>query len=117
VAAVRESTNSPLLRQSGADVVVLTAESAGHLMGLSLNSPAAGDFVEDLLETRDGLAIVERAATADDVGHTSQDLLVRGELLVAVVRQGVTHRFDSGTISAIETGDTLLVIHQSRRAQ
>jgi voltage-gated potassium channel len=117
VAAVRESTNSPLLRQSGADVVVLTAESAGHLMGLSLNSPAAGDFVEDLLETRDGLAIVERAATAEDVGRMSQDLLVRGELLVAVVRQGVTHRFDSGTISAIETGDTLLVIHQGRRAQ
>ena len=117
VAAVRESTNSPLLRQSGADVVVLTAESAGHLMGLSLNSPAAGDFVEDLLETRDGLTIVERAATSDDVGGTSQDLLSRGELLVAVVRRGVTHRFDSATISAIEPGDTLLVIHQGRGAQ
>jgi voltage-gated potassium channel len=115
VAAVRESTNSALLRQSGADVVVLTAESAGHLMGLSLNSPAAGDFVEDLLETRDGLEIVERTATGEDLGSSSQDLLVRGELLVAVVRNGVTHRFDSGLISTIQAGDILLVIHQGRR--
>lgn len=115
VAAVRESRNSTLLRQSGADVVVLTAESAGHLMGLSLNSPAAGDFVEDILETRDGLEIVERAATAEDVGSTSQDLILRGELLVAIVRNGVTHRFDSGMVSSIQTDDTLLVIHQSRR--
>lgn len=114
VASVRESRNTALLRQSGADVVVLTAESAGHLMGLSLNSPAAGDFVEDILETRDGLEIVERTATSEDVGSTSQDLLDRGELLVAVVRNGTTHRFDSGTIANIESGDTLLVIHQGK---
>jgi len=117
VAAARESRNSALLRQSGADVVVLTAESAGHLMGLSLNSPAAGDFVEDILETRDGLEIVERAATASDIGSSSQDLLIRGELLIAVVRMGVTHRFHSGLISTIQDGDTLLVIHQGRRSQ
>ena len=114
VVAVRESRNSAIIRQSGADVVVLTAESAGHLMGLSLNSPAAGDFVEDILEPAYGLEIVERPATAADVGATNQDLLLRGELLVSVIRDGVTHRFDGGTIQSIEDGDTLLVIHEVR---
>ncbi len=115
VVAVRESRNSTIVRQSGADVVVLTAESAGHLMGLSLNSPAAGDFVEDILEPAYGLEIIEREATATDIGSTSQDLLKRGELLVSVIRDGVSHRFDADTIEIIETGDRLLLIHQGAK--
>jgi voltage-gated potassium channel len=112
VVAVRESRNSTILRQSGADVVVLTAESAGHLMGLSLVSPAAGDFVEDILEASHGLEIVERQAQGNDIGATSQTLLERGELLVSVIRDGVSHRFDAGTFDVIENGDRLLVIHK-----
>jgi hypothetical protein len=39
VAAVREEENAPLLKQSGADVVITRASAAGRLLGLSVFSP------------------------------------------------------------------------------
>ena len=38
-AAAREEQNIAVLRQSGADVVIPTAESAGRLLGLSIQAP------------------------------------------------------------------------------
>ena len=40
VAAVRESENEPLLRQSGADHVAVSSAAAGRLLGLSTIDPA-----------------------------------------------------------------------------
>ena len=62
-AAAREEQNIAVLRQSGADVVIPTAESAGRLLGLSIFAPNAGELIEDLLEPVAGLQISEREVT------------------------------------------------------
>ena len=71
VAAVREAQNTEILRQSGANNVIPTAESAGRLMGLSLLSSTAGEIMEDLLDSGRGLEVVERDITREELGHVA----------------------------------------------
>lgn len=110
VAAVREGQNLGVLRQSGADVVIPTAESAGRMLGLSTTAPKAGAVLEDLLEPGIGLEIVERIASAADVGRTCAEIICSGEIVLEVVRDGVSHRFDSVHVGEIHAGDLLVVI-------
>ena len=110
VAAVRESQNADILRQSGADTVIPTAEAAGRLMGLSLISPVAGDLMEDLLDSGRGLEVVEREITREELGLASTDLDVTGQIVLAVVRRGEVHRFDQSGVTILEQGDRLVVI-------
>jgi voltage-gated potassium channel len=113
VAAVRESQNTDVLRQSGADAVIGTAESAGRLMGLSLLAPEAGQIMEDLLDSRRGLDIIERPITREELGLTPSELDARGQLLLAVVRNGEMHRFFDDSIRTLQMGDLLVLItHQ-----
>ena len=49
VAAVRESDNVQLVRQSGADSVVTSSDAVGRLLGLSSLSPSLGSVMEDLM--------------------------------------------------------------------
>jgi hypothetical protein len=37
-------------------------------------------------------------------------LVEHGDIVLAVVRQGVNHRFDQGTVSVLQTGDRLVII-------
>jgi voltage-gated potassium channel len=83
VAAVREDENAPLLRQSGADVVVTSSSSAGRLLGLSMLSPNAGSVMEDLLTYGRGLNVVERPVTGAETGGSPRAC---PDLVVAVVR-------------------------------
>ena len=62
VAAVRERENLPLLRQSGADRVVLSSDAAGQMLAISALRPAAGQVIADLLDHGRGLDLVERPA-------------------------------------------------------
>ncbi len=113
VAAVRESQNADILRQSGANTVIPTAESAGRLMGLSLVSSAAGEIMEDLLDSGRGLEVIERDITRAELGLSPGDLDARGQIVLAVIRAGVTHRFDTDAISRLESGDRLVVIRHN----
>lgn len=113
VAAVRESQNAEILRQSGADTVIPTAESAGRLMGLSLLSPVAGELMEDLLDSSGGLEVVEREITREELGRAPSDVDATGQIVLAVVRGGVMHRFDQSTIRILEQGDHLVVIRHN----
>lgn len=110
VAAVRESQNAEILRQSGANTVIPTAESAGRLMGLSLLSSTAGEIMEDLLDSGGGLEVVERDISRDELGLAPGDLDESGQIVLAVVREGVAHRFDTDSIRALQAGDRLVVI-------
>ncbi|MGK4582064.1 potassium channel family protein [Kitasatospora sp. HPMI-4] len=83
VAAVREDENAPLLRQSGADMVVTSSSSAGRLLGLSMLSPNAGVVMGDLLTYGSGLDLVERPVTRAEAGHSPRDC---ADLVLAVVR-------------------------------
>ncbi len=113
VAAARESQNVDVLRQSGANNVIPTAEAAGQLMGLSLVSSAAGELMEDLLDSGRGLEVAERPITRAELGLAPADLDAHGQIVLAVIRGGVAHRFDTETISRLETGDRLVVIRHN----
>ncbi|WP_328841308.1 potassium channel family protein [Nakamurella leprariae] len=110
VAAAREEQNIAVLRQGGADVVIPTAESAGRLLGLSIIAPNAGELMEDLLEPVAGLQIAEREIKPEDVGLSPARLTARGEIVLTVIRNGISHRFDSGRIKVFQPGDRIVVI-------
>lgn len=110
VAAARESENADLLRQSGADAVIMTAESAGRMLGLSLVSANAGALMEDLLDPGRGLEVVERAITREELGIAPVELRERGEIVLAVVRDGEVMRFDERRVKVLQTGDRVVVI-------
>jgi voltage-gated potassium channel len=110
VASARESQNIDVLKQSGASTVIPTAESAGRMLGLALTSPAAGSLVEDLLEPAHGLEIVERPITPAELGVSPDSLARRNDMVLAIVRDGVIHRFDEGAVSLLQQGDRVVVI-------
>lgn len=110
VAAVRESQHAPVLRQSGANAVITTAEAAGRLMGISLISPTAGAMMEDLLDPGEGLEFCERPVSADEIGRHVGVLADMGEIVLAVKRGGNVVRFDELGSSVLEAGDSVVVI-------
>jgi voltage-gated potassium channel len=114
VAAAREASAAELLRQSGADRVITHAESAGNLMGLSLLSANVGEMVEDLMDPGQGLEVVERAITRAELGLAPADVENEGELVLAVVRGPVVHRFDAGAVRVFQKDDRIVVIRPAR---
>jgi len=113
VCAVRESSNADILRQSGADSVIQTAESAGNLMALTLVSPEAGDLMEDLLESGRGLEIVQRSITKEELGLAPSEIDTQSEVVLAVVRDGEMHRFNQRQVRILERLDELVVIREA----
>ncbi len=114
IAAVRESQNADVMRQSGANSVIPTAESAGRLMGLSVISSEAGALMEDLLDSSRGLEVTERGVTKEELGLSPGDLNEKGQIVLAVIRNGVTHRFYTESIRFLEQGDRMVVINYNR---
>lgn len=113
VAAAREATAADLLRHSGAHRVIVTAESAGNLMGLSLLSPTVGEMVEDLMDAGRGLEVIERPITRAELGLAPADIQDAGELVLAVVRGSEVLRFDESTVRVFQQGDRVVVIRRS----
>lgn len=110
VAAVREAQHVAVLRQSGANAVITTAEAAGRLMGISLVSPTAGSIMEDLLDPGEGLEVRERALQPYEIGLMVGDLADRGEIVLAVVRNGQVHRFDQPEARILQEDDRIVAI-------
>ncbi len=111
VVAVREEANASLMRQSGANAVVTSSEAVGRLLGLSAVSPNLGTVIEDLLSSREGLEIIERQVTKDEVGLAPDDVL--GERVVAVVRNKTLRRFYDPTVASLQTGDQVVVVRHA----
>ncbi|GLZ80166.1 NAD-binding protein of Kef-type K+ transporter [Actinorhabdospora filicis] len=105
VAAAREAENAPLLRQSGASVVITSSDASGRLLGLSTVAPAVGDVIEDLLTQGTGLDLIERGVDPGEVGARPREVR---DLVVAVVRDGRRLRFDE--VAALAAGDTLVTV-------
>jgi len=114
IAAVRESQNADVMRQSGANSVIPTAESAGRLMGLSVISSEAGALMEDLLDSSRGLEVTERAVTKEELSMSPGELNEKGQIVLAVIRNGITHRFYTESIRFLEQGDRMVVIKYNR---
>ena len=111
VVAVREEDNASLLRQSGANAVVTSSEAVGRLLGLSAVSPNLGIVIEDLLSSSEGLEVGERQVRADEVGLSPDE--VRGDRVIAVVRNKTLRRFYDPTVAKLEPGDQVVVVRQA----
>ncbi|MGX7825101.1 potassium channel family protein [Actinokineospora sp. 24-640] len=109
VAAVRETENVHLLRQSGANQVVVSSETAGRLLGMATHTPTVVDMVEDLITPSEGLAISEREVEESEVGGSPRHL---ADIVLGIVRNGKLFRVDSADADAIERGDRLLYIRK-----
>ncbi|MGW0823886.1 potassium channel family protein [Streptomyces sp. NPDC002845] len=107
VAAVREEENAPLLKQSGADVVITSASAAGRLLGLSVLSPAAGMVMEDLIQQGSGLDIVERPVVKAEVGLSPRET---GDLVVSVLRGHRVLGYDDPAVGGLQLTDRLITI-------
>ena len=109
VAAVRETENVHLLRQSGANQVVVSSETAGRLLGMATSTPSVVDMVEDLITPDEGLAIAERDVEESEVGGSPRHL---PDIVLGVVRGGSLYRVDAPEADVIETGDRLLYVRK-----
>jgi voltage-gated potassium channel len=107
VVSVREAENVHLLKQSGADSVVISSETAGRLLGIATTTPSVVEMMEDLLTPDAGFAITEREVEREEVGGSPRHL---ADLVLGVVRAGVLHRVDAPAVDALEPADRLLYI-------
>jgi voltage-gated potassium channel len=110
VAAIREAENSHLLRQSGADSVVVSSETAGRLLGLATTTPSVVAMIEDLLTPDTGMAIAEREVEQSEVGGSPRHL---SDIVLGVVRDGHLLRIGAPEVDAVEATDRLLYIRNA----
>lgn len=117
IAAAREGFNSALIKSSGADTVIPTAESSGRLLALASTDPHAGEFMEDLLDPNEGLEVRQYPVTREEIGLAPADLRKAGKIALAVVRDGQLHRFDDDDIRVFQKGDEIIAIAPSKRGK
>jgi voltage-gated potassium channel len=110
VASVRESENVHLLRQSGASSVVVSAETAGRLLGMATTTPNVVEVVEDLLTPDAGFAISEREVDESELGGSPRHLT---DIVLGVVRGDDLYRVDASAVDALEAGDRLLYVRKA----
>ncbi len=108
VAAVREEENVHLLKQSGADSVIVSSSSAGRLLGLATHAPQAVAVLEDLLTVGQGVDIRERIVEPHEAGPIRE--LPDDYPIVAVVRDGELLRFDDPRARDVQAGDRVVHI-------
>ena len=107
VAAVRESENAQLLRDGGANGVVVSSEAAGRLLGVAASSPTTGAIFEDLLVPGQGLELVEREVLREEVGLTPR---ATRDLVVAIIREGETQMFNVNQDVKLRKTDRVIVV-------
>lgn len=107
VAAVREEENRELLRQSGADHVMVTPDAAGQMLAISTIRPAAGQVIADLLEHGRGLDLVERIVAGTEIGSSARNC---AGAVIAVVRGDKVLAADEPQAESLAAGDRLIIV-------
>ena len=110
VASIREAENQHLLKQSGADSVVVSSETAGRLLGVAITTPSVVEMIDDLLTLAHGFAIAERDVEQTELGGSPRHL---PDIVLGVVRDGHLLRVDAPEVDAIEAGDRLLYVRNT----
>ena len=107
VVAVRNEENLHLLRQSGADSVIHSADAIGRLLGMATTSQPVAEVLDDLLSPGSGLDVVEIDAVdlGDGVWGSPP-----GTRPLAVIRNGERHHLTNG--NTIERGDRVVVLQR-----
>jgi voltage-gated potassium channel len=114
VSAVRESENAGLLRDGGADGVVVSSEAAGRLLGVAASKPTTGAIFEDRLVPGEGLELSEREVDREEVGLSCRDAR---DLVVAVVRDGQTTLFHAADDLKLRKSDRIIVVRPAASGQ
>jgi voltage-gated potassium channel len=114
IASVREAENEPLLRQSGADHVVVSSDAAGRLLGLATIDPAAGQVLSELLDRGSGLDLTERPATPAELGRPARDASAG---VIALHRKDRVLSLDDPAAGAVEAGDRLVLLTAAAASQ
>jgi voltage-gated potassium channel len=107
VAAVREEENRELVRQSGADHVVVSSDTAGQMLAMTTVRPAAGMVISDLLDRGRGLDLIERAAGESELGAPARDA---AGAVIAVVRGNEVLALDDPRATPLARGDRLILV-------
>jgi voltage-gated potassium channel len=107
IASVREAENEPLLRQCGATEVVVSAATAGRLLGMATVEPGAGRVMAELLDRKGGLGLIERPASAAELGRLVSQM---GAGVIALYRAGLLLAPDDPRAGVIQDGDSLIVV-------
>jgi voltage-gated potassium channel len=107
VVAATEAQNGTLLRQSGANSVIITSETAGRLLGMAADSPDTVAVVEDLLSFGEGLDLDEREVRNDEVGRSAGELVPP---VLAVLRDGRRHYAEDEGVGRLRAGDRLVLV-------
>ncbi|MBD0292741.1 MAG: NAD-binding protein [Jiangellaceae bacterium] len=110
VVAVREAENMSLIRQSGADTVIISSDAVGRMLGLATVSPALGNVLEDLITSGHGLEVAERAVTPREEGLVPKRV---NDVVLAVVRDGNLLPYHDPAVGHLVRGDRLVVVRPS----
>lgn len=106
VTGVRDAENLHLLRQSGADSVIHSADAVGRLLGLATTSASVAGVIDDLLLPGSGFDVVECDPVAQADGSLGAPTHAN---LLAVIRDGDHHRPDQ-LAGGVASGDRLVVL-------
>jgi voltage-gated potassium channel len=112
VAAVRERENEPLLRQSGANQVVVSSDAAGQLLGIATLRPSAARVMSDLLDRGHGLDLAERAVDPAEVDRSARDA---AGAVIAVLRDERLLAADDPDAARLQPRDRLILIASDAR--
>jgi voltage-gated potassium channel len=108
VASCREESNVELLKRSGATEVIVSASSAGRILGMAAQAPEAAKVVNEMLTFGHGLDINERTiTTAGETLNRDAD-----ETAIAVVRDENVIRPGDDACLPLRPGDQVIYIYQ-----
>ncbi len=114
VAEATRSKNVEILRQAGADHVVLTGELGGMLLASAVFEPSVPDFLIDVASTVEGYADLVEVEASRYVGLRFIDALRRAKeeegILIVAVRRGGRLLINPPSDLEIVEGDRLLML-------
>ncbi|MFT4200402.1 potassium channel family protein [Gordonia sp. (in: high G+C Gram-positive bacteria)] len=110
VASIREAENTHVMKQSGANSVVVSSETAGRLLGIATQTPSVVEMFEDLLTPEEGYAIAERVVEPSEIGGSPAHSV---DIVLGVVRDGHLYRVNEPEVDSIEPGDRLLYVRRT----
>ena len=95
------------MRQSGADHVVVSSDTAGQMLAMTTVRPAAGMVISDLLDRGRGLDLIERPAGESELGAPARDA---AGAVIAVVRGTEVLALDDPRATLLARGDRLILV-------
>ena len=115
VASVRESENVHLLRQSGANSVIVSAETAGRLLGMATTTPARRRG--DRGPAHPGGRVRDQRAAGGGVGGGRLATAPGATSCSAWCGADELNRVDAAAVDSLERGDRLLYIRKATLAR